>query len=257
MTRVELAEASRVSADTIRRWEEGRRNPTLPRLMRVLDALGCPEAEANAILQGLGFPRLPLRFTAATHPNYYFKVDELQAVVEQASWPEFVVNDNMEIVAANSTVQALWGADFDVEKERRRPYQMNLVGLASSPEFIAHILNWDEVVATIASALKWGAALAVEHPHPYMSQVLAEFASGDPAYLKRLMDIFAETPAREPRCRWTYSVHWRDDEAGDMRFVALVNTASEIDGLAFNDWIPADAETWSNVESIRARGAQV
>jgi transcriptional regulator with XRE-family HTH domain len=257
MTRAQLAAASGVPANTIRRWEEGGkdgRNPTLPRLIKVLEALDCPEAESNAILEELGYPRRPPRFTTATHPNFYYSVEELQPVVEEAPWPEFVLNDNMELVAANVTAAALWGADFAAEKQRRTPGQMNLVALATSPEFIGHVVNWEEAVAAIASSLKWGASEAVmDQPPPYMNAVLEEMAAGDPAHLKALMDIFQRTPPREPKCRWTYPVRWRDEEAGDMRFTAIVNTASEPDGLAFNDWIPLDAETWTRLEVVKAR----
>jgi hypothetical protein len=39
-----------------------------------------------------------------------------------------------------------------------------------------------------------------------------------------------------------------------MRFLAVVNTASEPDGLAFNDWMPVGAETWKNFEELQKRG---
>ena len=41
-----------------------------------------------------------------------------------------------------------------------------------------------------------------------------------------------------------------------MRFHAIVSTASEPDGLAINDWIPLDAESWSVLEAVKARGCR-
>jgi hypothetical protein len=48
----------------------------------------------------------------------------------------------------------------------------------------------------------------------------------------------------EPKCRWSFPIIWRDD-LGEMRFLNVINTASEPDGLAFNDWVPVDANAWA------------
>ena len=255
MTRAQLAALSGVPADTIRRWEDGTRNPTLPRLLRVLDALDCPSAEANAILKAAGFPTQRTLFPTDRFPNYFYTVDELQTVVEEVPWPEFVLNDNIEIVAANFTAQAVWQIDLAQERARRKPQQINLLSVASSPEFISHVVNWDEAVASLSAVLKGRPRdpHTLDQPDPYFNAVLADFAQGDPTFLSRLIEVFASTPAREPKCRWTYRAVWKDDDFGEMRFIAVVNTASEPDGLAFNDWIPVDAETWEALEKVKAR----
>ena len=255
MTRPQLAAVSGVPANTIRRWEDGTRNPTLPRLLRVLEALDCPSAEANAILEGAGYPTQRTLFPTDRFPNYFHTVEELQAVVEEVPWPEFVLNDNTEVVAANATVQALWGVDFRRERATRGPSQMNLLSVASLTLFTEHVLNWDEAVATLVSVLKGRPRdpHTLDEPDPYFSGVLDEFAQGDRSLLEPLIEVFASTPAREPKCRWTYPVRWKDNDFEEMRFIAVVNTASEPDGLAFNDWIPLDAESWEALESVKAR----
>jgi transcriptional regulator with XRE-family HTH domain len=255
MTRAQLAERSGVPVDTIRRWEDGTRNPTLPRLLRVLDALDCPSAEMNAVLRGAGFPTQRTLFPTERFPSYFYSVDELQTAVEEVPWPEFVLNDNIEIVAANALAQALWGIDFVREREARKPHQLNLLSVASDRLFTERVLNWDEAVATLASVLKGQGPRdphTLDQPAPYFNAVLAEFAQGDPGFLRRLIDIFNSTPGREPKCRWTYPVHWKDDDFGEMRFISLVNTASEPDALAFSDWIPIDAGTWDALEKKKA-----
>lgn len=255
MTRAQLAALSGVPADTIRRWEDGTRNPTLSRLLRVLDALDCPSAEVNAVLKDAGFPTQRTLFPTDRFPKYFYTVEELQTAVEEVPWPEFVLNDNVEVVAANATLQALWGIDFPRERATRRPSQMNLLSVASDRLFTDHVLNWDECVATLASVFKGRPRdpQTLDQPDPYFNAVLAEFAQGNPAFLKRLIEVFASAPAREAKCRWTYRVDWKDSEFGVMRFVAVVNTASEPDALAFNDWIPIDAESWNNLEQVKAR----
>jgi hypothetical protein len=62
------------------------------------------------------------------------------------------------------------------------------------------------------------------------------------------------SPAREPKCRWTYRVSWRDDDFGELRFIAVVNVANEPDALSFNDWIPVDAASWGALERVKSRG---
>jgi len=33
----------------------------------------------------------------------------------------------------------------------------------------------------------------------------------------------------------------------------LINTASEPDGLSFNDWVPQDAASWDTLERVKSR----
>jgi hypothetical protein len=39
-----------------------------------------------------------------------------------------------------------------------------------------------------------------------------------------------------------------------MRFICVVSTASEPDALGFNDWHPADADSWRVLELVKDRG---
>lgn len=255
VSRTELARRSGVPVHTLRRWEDGSRNPKQDSLRAVLTALDCPTFEANAILADAGFPPARTLFPTDLFPAYYYTVAELHQAVEEQPWPEFVLNNNTEVVAANRAVQALWQIDFADEKARRTPAQMNLLSVASDHKFTDHVVNWDECVTTLAAVFKGRPRdpHTLEQPDPYFDAVLAEFARGDPAFLTRLIEVFAATPARDPKCRWTYRVVWRDDDFGEMRFLAVVNTASEPDGLAFNDWHPVDAETWAVLEQVKSR----
>jgi transcriptional regulator with XRE-family HTH domain len=255
VSRAELARRSGVPADTLRRWEDGTRNPRHASLRAVLDALDCPSAEANALLAEAGFPPARTLFPGDRFPNYYYTAGELQDAVEQAPWPEFVINDNIEVVAANATVQALWGIDFAHEQSWRTSAQMNALIFASDHHFADRLVNWEEVVATLVSTFKGRPRdpHTIDEPDTYFDAVLAEFVRGDPAFLSRLIDIFAKTPAREAKCRWSYRVVWSDDEFGDMRFLGLVSTASEPDALAFQDWHPVDAATWDVLERVKTR----
>jgi hypothetical protein len=100
-----------------------------------------------------------------------------------------------------------------------------------------------------------GEPCSLDEPDPYFSEVLQEFAGGDPAFLARLVQIWMATPGRDAKVRWSYHVVWRDEEFGEMRFRSIVGTASEPGGLSFNDWQPLDAATWNVLERVKARAA--
>jgi hypothetical protein len=152
-------------------------------------------------------------------------------------------------------VQALWNTDFAEERSQRSRSQMNLLSVSSDHMFTDHVVNWDECLATIVSVFKGRPERPddIDDPDAYFNAVLQEFASGDPAFLRGLIDVWQKTDGRAPKCRWSYRVVWRDDAFGEMRFLGIVSTASEPDGLGFNDWHPLDAATWDALEKVKAR----
>jgi hypothetical protein len=134
---------------------------------------------------------------------------------------------------------------------------MNLLSVASHLRFAERILNWDECIATLAAVFKGSpvSPASLDQPDPYFHEVLAEFASGDPAFVARMAQVWAATPARSAKVRWGYRVDWEEPGLGLMRFQAMVGTASEPGALSFNDWIPLDAASWTVLEAVKARGA--
>jgi len=255
ITQARLGELAGLSVETIRGYENGRRQPTRRHLVDVLDALGLPQSDANTILHGAGFVGRDTLFPPGTFPSYFFSAAELQTHVEGVPWPEFVLNNNSEIVAANSAAQALWAVDLKREQGRRSPAQMNLLCVASESRFSERIANWDECVATLISVFKGKpqGSESIDHPGQYFQEVLGQFIENDPAFLPRLLSIWTATPPRTAKVRWHYKVTWADPELGEMRFNAIVSTASEPDGLGFNDWIPLEGATWSKLGTIIER----
>jgi transcriptional regulator with XRE-family HTH domain len=250
----ELAERAGVSPETIRGYEAGRRRPNRDRLSALLSSLECTAYETNEILEAAGLLTPSTLFPSAEYPNYFFTIDELQNEVELVVWPEFVLNNANEVVAANAAVQALWGIDFARERESRTRAQMNLLSVASQRHFADRIVNWDECIATLAAVFKGRPVnpASLDEPDPYFSEVLHEFAGGEPAFLARLLKIWVDTPARDAKVRWSYRVVWRDEEFGEMRFHAIVGAANEPGGLSFNDWIPLDAESWTILRELQS-----
>ena len=255
LTQQQLAERAGISLHTVRAYERGARRPPREQLEKVFAALKVPNAQANAIREHAGYAPVRSLFTAEFEHGYFYAADELPAAVEGVPWPEFVVKDTLELIAANRAVCALWGIDLERERGRRSRAQMNLLSVASDRRFADAVLNWDECIGVMIGVFKGARPrpLQMDEGNPYLDQVLAAFAGGDPAFLRRLLDAWNTTEAREPKVRWTYPVVWRDEECGTMRFLATVSTASEPDALSFNDWVPVDAESWRVLELVKQR----
>ncbi len=257
LSRERLAAIVKVPTATLRRWEDASRRPSEQRLRQLLSALKLSGAPANEILVGAGYRPEPTLFPNWRYPDYFYTAEQLQTAVEQVPWPEFVLNNNVEVIAANLAVQALWGIDFLEERRERTRAQMSLLSVASAHQFADKLVNWDECVRIIAGVFKGQPQNpeSLDTPSAYFNEVLKEFADGDQQFLRRLLEAFAEAAPEEPKVRGSYRVVWRDDDFGELRFLALRSTASEPDGYAFNDWIPLDGETWSRLDQVIQRRA--
>jgi len=159
----------------------------------------------------------------------------------------------MEVIAANATAQALW--DVDLAREFLGPLDRNLLSVASNPRFADRVANWDEAVGTIVWMFKafHREQEQLENPSPYFAAALEHFMKGDPKYVGKLFDLWQAAPeGTVARIRWAYPIVWEEPGYGRMRFRCLVSSLSEVDGMSVNDWIPADAASWSVLERIKS-----
>jgi hypothetical protein len=164
----------------------------------------------------------------------------------------FVANNTIEIVAANFAAQRLWGVDLRAEIERRTRAQINFLAIAAERHFAARIANWPELVGVLVSVLKAvpQSRSLLDQPESLFAEVFATFAASDPSLIAPLFALWEATPARTAKVRWTYPVVWHEPGFDDIRFLGIVNPASEPDGLSFNDWLPADARSHAVLEAI-------
>ncbi len=253
LSRAELAELAGVSMETVKAYETGTRPPTRANLERLLNALQLERVQANAIREAAGFA--PVRSLFTDYPDYEYTIGELQTLVEQVPWPEFVLNDSVELVAANRVAGAVWGIDFERELGRRGPVEMNLLAVANEQDFPARVENWEEVLSLLAAVVKGQFIRPQTAPpaSPYLNEVFSHFVAGGGDFLARFLDIWNAAEPLPPKVRWSYRVTWRDPEFGHIRFHCLVSTASEKDGLAFNDWYPVDLASFDVLEKVKAR----
>lgn len=250
LSRAALAELAGVSAGTIHSYEDGDRHPKRITLEKLLQALRLERVQANAIRDGAGFAAVRSLF--AHEEGYYFSSEELDAEVETVPWPEFVTNDSFEVVAANHMACAIWGVDWGAERERRSPSERNLLAVANERDFPQRIENWDEILELLASMYKGkgDGPEDVASPSPYFERVLAQFSENDHGFLERLLAAWNRAVPSVPKVRESYRIIWNHLAHGQMNFYCTLTTASERDGLAFNDWIPVDGQTWEALGAI-------
>lgn len=252
LSRAAAAELSSVSPETIKAYELARRKPSRELLDQILTALKIEIGMRNRILTGAGFIVAATRFPPEVSPDYFYTTEQAAEEIELSPWPACVVNDMMDIVAANRLAQTLWNIDF--ERDLTGPGERNFLSVASDPRFAEKVSNWDEAVSIAVSILKAQGLQEPEESSGYFTSVMQRFLEGDPKYVAKFLNVWQNTSARDPKCRWHYPVVWEEPELGRLQFRVVVNTASEPDGLSFNDWIPLDAATWEALERLRSEG---
>ena len=251
LTQAQLGRAANLSPESIRKYEGGQRTPTRETLTRILAVLQVPQVRTREILHAAGFAAADGLFPLSRFPDYYFTVAEAREEIAATPWPQFVVGNVMEIVAANAAAQRLWNIDLGAELGTRARPQLHFLALLAEPRFASHITNFDECLATTVAVLKGvpqgGAALGT--PGPWVDAVFAQFAANNPSAVAKLLRAWETTPPFRVKAHNTYRVVWREPE-GEIRFLCAGSTASEPDGLAFNDWFPADAESHVVLEQV-------
>jgi transcriptional regulator with XRE-family HTH domain len=247
LTREALARLSGVSTSTVRAYEDGSRNPSRRMLVSLLDALKVERATRNRIQVAAGFAPDGESLGPDNRPNYMFTLTEALKHMEQLPWPAFLFNDLIEVVAANQMAQRLWG--IELEREFPKPIDRNMLAVSSRPRFADRVSNWEEMVRVGIAVFK-GHHLgpeALEHLSPYFAEVVERFSKGDPARAARFAALWQQTEAIDPKVRWSYPVIWEEPGIGRITLLGLVTTANAADGLAFNDWIPCDDESWAHL----------
>ena len=250
LTQGEVSRRAHVSANSLKAYEAGRRHPSRPYLAAILDVLKLDRAERNKILGAAGYATDSYELGPWRYSEYMFTPKEAAEFIEGYSWPAFLVEEMLNVSAANATAQRLWR--IDLRTEFLGPDERNVFCVASDPRFGGRCRNLPEVMTMMAALFKGHhrGAESLEDPSPYFAAMLHRFLAGDPKYIQPMLRAWQDAVPRTPKIRWEYPMVWDDPDVGTLRFRAMVNTASEPDGLAFNDWIPLDAATWDGLARL-------
>jgi transcriptional regulator with XRE-family HTH domain len=253
LSRESLAQLAGLSGATVKAYEDGSRNPSRELLIALLDALKLERHMRNTILVGAGFAPDGFFLGPSHLPDFMFSLDEAIGHIAGCPWPAFIVNEYMELVGANEVCLRLW--DIDLQHEFPPGIGRNMLSVASTTRFAERMANWDDLVRLAISIFKghYRGAEDLEQASPYFAEVMQRYAQGEPRFVARFAELWLETPPLRAKVRLMYQAVWREPGVGDLRFQGLTTTANEADGLAFNDWIPVDAETWECLGRLRLR----
>jgi transcriptional regulator with XRE-family HTH domain len=259
LTQAELASRAALDAETIRKYEKGTRQPSREALARILDALQASTSTAHRVMIDRGFYHPDSRFSQDGDGGYYFMEADLRPFIDRAAWPIFVGNEHGELIAANVVARTLWNVDLEEEARRRGSTRISLFVAIADPRIAGRLVNRDEMLREFIAIFKSAPASRsmLDAPGPRFSGMLDLVGATSPRFLLSLLRLWAGTPPHADRVRWTYPVIWQEPGYPEMRLVGTVNPASEPEGWAFNDWIPADAASFATLEEIlHDRGAQ-
>lgn len=257
ITQTELAERSGLSPETVRKYEAGSRTPTRASIERVLAALQAPHTTVRRVLLDLGMAAPGSLYGLGGVEDYRFTVPELRAFVEETPWPQFVINNTLEIVVANAATQALWEMDLSPQVLERTRARVNLLAILVHHRLRQSLKNRFEIMAIVVSVLKVfpESRTLLEAPGSLFAEVFDAFAATDPKAINKLYALWDRTPPASQKLRWNFPVVWSEPEIGDIRMIGTVTAASHVNSLVFVDWIPRDGPSHVQLEALLASRA--
>lgn len=254
ITQTELAELAGLSPETVRKYEAGTRTPSRASIERVLGALQAPHTTVRRVLLGLGMAAPGSLYGPGGTEDYRFTIPELRAFVEETPWPQFVINNTLEIVVANAATQALWEMDLSPEVLERTRARVNLLAILAHHRLRQSLRNRFEIMAIVVSVLKVfpESRTLLDSPGSLFGEVFDAFAATDPKAINTLYALWERTPPASQKLRWNFPVIWTEPEFGEITMLGTVTAASHVDSLVFVDWIPRDAASHARLDSLLA-----
>jgi len=137
--------------------------------------------------------------------------EEAADYLDGLPWPAFVLDDIMQVVAANVVAQRLWGVDLTREFTGRS----NETFCASPPRPASPTISSTGTNSSRpASPSSKDITLDREHrgAQPNFALVLTQLLAGEPKYANASSKSGARN-GRSPKVRWNYPVVWRDNNA--------------------------------------------
>jgi transcriptional regulator with XRE-family HTH domain len=252
LSQPEVARRSGLSLSAVKAYERGDRQPSREALDAVLDAVGLTHDEGNPIRAGAGFA---IDWRDALDRRYIVDLDDLQQQADALPWPVFVTNQGSYVVLWNRAFERVW--DVDVERDFPDPLSRSLLSGASIARFTRCIANYEETMSFFLGLVKGDPREEqnLERPAPWNQDAVQRLFEGDPRELRRLMDAWEEAEPVPHRIRHQYRIVWRHRGVGPvLRFIGQLTVCDIWNELNWQEWVPADAETWARMASLPAPG---
>jgi transcriptional regulator with XRE-family HTH domain len=249
LSRESLAATAGVSAESIKAYETGRRRPPREVLVALLDELSVHALDRDTILAQAGYaPDGHMAGTDPANPEHTF--EEALEEIRSVEWPSVITNEAMDVVAANSVAQRLWGVDLT--REFNTPVQRNMLAQMSNPRIADQMENWEEAIRILLTLVKgsFGDVAEDTEASKYFQAVMAQFLAGEPRYVQAAMRVWLEVEPRIFKWRFSYPISWRHPEHGVLRFHVVVNPVNRRERVTINDWIPLDGHTWESLRTM-------
>lgn len=239
LTQRDLAEKAATSLSTIQAYEQGLRLPEDSAAAdRLSVALGLGREERAALRAGGGLPA-PVTGLLEAHSRLRASRDTIWEEVESADWVTLIMNERHEIVAWNGLASAVAELDLGTLTQTAR----NLLRMAATEHFAAHLTNWPELIGRLISVLKAeGAELSGSMP-PHLQALIADIAAHDGRFLGPLFEMWGSAPLWPEGARNVHRIQWRVAGGQDLEFVGAFRDWSLFDGLLAFDWHAANGAT--------------
>jgi len=240
LTQEALARRAGVSLGAVKGYERGARHPSQNTLRCLCEALGLPAEEAGALLDAAGYTAGAL--TRGIAPR---NIGHLREEMAACSWPAFVTNQAMDVIAANEVLERAFGVDLS------RDYsgfgERNFFAGMTHPEFAARLENWDEVARFLIGLVKGDPRLRLDddRPLPWFETAVSRMLVGEPARISRLLSLWDEARPIAPALRFRYRIRWYEPQNRLLTFSCTTMLEDAATELHWNEWVPGDSATWN------------
>ena len=242
LSQTEVARRSGLSLSAIKSYERGDRQPSREALDAIIDAMGLTHDEGNPIRLGAGFA---IDWQGVLQNRYISDLDDLKRQADASPWPVFITNQGSYIMHNNRAFERL--LDVDVQKEYPDPAKRSILGGSTISRFVRCLESYDETMSFFIGLIKGDPRREqnLERPAPWLQDIVAQVVQGDPADLRRLMDIWEKAEPIPHKIRHQYNLVWRYRGEGPLlRFIGRHTVCDIWNELNWQEWVPADAPTW-------------
>lgn len=248
------AEASRrahVSESALKSWESHnvrvQRKPAREAIKSVLDALQVDRDLYNHMMDELGYATSLDDYG----PRFEFHLHEAAELVNERPWPASVVNDHFEVLHGNRAFRTV--LSLPPSQEGDDELDRNLLCIFSRPNFYGRLEDWQALASTYLGAVAGRAIYDRRPPNgdsaTYFNRIAEWLDVHAPERSAAFRVILGAIDRRPAKLRWHMPLEW-EHQSLLLRFDVMLSPASSVQGLAFQDFIPLDAQTWNALDQM-------